>query len=295
MFFKSLYKKLISRRWTIGFVQNDIHGILKGEPLRVSWMKHNYRDRWFADPFILDVTDKEIIVLVEEFYNPIDRGRIARLTIDRQSLDLLKSEPVLTLDTHLSFPVIVRREGKVFIYPENGESGALIMYEYDIKMNKVKVAKIFSDESLADAVVTNVFGEEFMFCTLLSDCSKDMLHIYRQDASGLFKASESISFHGDYIARMAGDFFIVDGKIYRPAQDCNRSYGNGTLIQEVKYNNGVWQFKEVRRYFSCNSTYKLGIHTLNMYRDLIVVDAMGYRYPIAGYSVEMLKKILGKI
>ena len=36
---------------------------------------------WFADPFILDVTKREIIVLVEEWYDSIQRGRISKLTI----------------------------------------------------------------------------------------------------------------------------------------------------------------------------------------------------------------------
>lgn len=290
MFFKSKYRKLISRRWTIGFVQNNIHGILCGEPLCVRWLKHNCKDRWFADPFILDVTEKEIIVLVEEYYNPIRRGRIARLTINRQSMELIKTEPVLTLDTHLSFPVIVRCEGKIFIYPESGESGALTMYEYDVKKNTVKAVEQLCDEFLADAVITNLFGDELMFCTLPPDYNKDTLYIYRRNADGLFKKIESVKFQGDCIARMAGEFFVVDGRIYRPAQDCNNGYGNGTVIQEVKHENGAWEFKEVRRYFSPNLKYELGIHTLNMYKDWIVVDAVGYWNPIVGRCISKLRR-----
>jgi hypothetical protein len=60
-------------KYNIGFVDGSLESIIAGEPMKVNWMKHSYKDRWFADPFILDVTDDEIIVLVEEWYDPIDR------------------------------------------------------------------------------------------------------------------------------------------------------------------------------------------------------------------------------
>src|SRR5574344_1914204 len=79
---KDIVKSLSDERWNIGFISNDLNSIMLGEPIKVNWLKHYYKDSWFADPFILDVTDEEIIVLVEEWYKPIKRGRISKLTID---------------------------------------------------------------------------------------------------------------------------------------------------------------------------------------------------------------------
>lgn len=62
------------------------------------------------------------------------------------------------------------------------------------------------------------------------------------------------------IARNAGDFFECGGKVYRPAQECNRWYGNALSIQ--LYENG--EFKEVRRIPR--------LHTLNSYQGVMVVD-----------------------
>ena len=70
---KKTYRKLTSRKYNIGFVENTLEGILQGEPYRIKWMKHGYADRWFADPFILDVCGNEAQVLVEEFYDLIER------------------------------------------------------------------------------------------------------------------------------------------------------------------------------------------------------------------------------
>jgi hypothetical protein len=112
---------------------NDLDSVMNGDPIHVNWVKHHYKDSWFADPFILDVTDTDIIVLVEEWYKPIRRGRISKLIIDRNTFVLKDLQVVLQLDTHLSFPVIERREDGVYIYPENGESGNLSIYRYNVR------------------------------------------------------------------------------------------------------------------------------------------------------------------
>ena len=86
-----------------------------------------------------------------------------------------------------------------------------------------------------------------------------------QDANALNLELETLNqpktyFFGECIARNAGDFFECGGKVYRPAQECNRWYGNALSIQ--LYENG--EFKEVRRIPH--------MHTLNSYQGVTVVD-----------------------
>ena len=50
----------IKEEYNIGFVDNTYEDIISGKPLSVKWMAHSYKDSWFADPFILDVTDTQI-------------------------------------------------------------------------------------------------------------------------------------------------------------------------------------------------------------------------------------------
>ena len=86
-----------------------------------------------------------------------------------------------------------------------------------------------------------------------------------QDATALNLELETLNqpktyVFGECIARNAGDFFECGGKVYRPAQECNRWYGNALSIQQ--YENG--EFKEVRRIPR--------LHTLNSYQGVTVVD-----------------------
>ena len=184
----------------------------------MKWLKHDSKYSWFADPFILDVTDNEIHVLVEEYYKPIQRGRISRLIIDRYSYELKQKDVVLELRTHLSFPAIIRKEKDVFIYPENGESGELNLYQYFPESNKcVKIETILS-EAVADAIIARVNGEDMLFCTKKTNPNGNELYVFTQDESGRYLEKERYTFD-ENIARMAGDFFEYNGKLYRPTQE----------------------------------------------------------------------------
>ena len=53
-FLKKIYRKFTNWRWEIGFVDNSFAGLVDEEPLKVHWVELPFRDRWFADPYILD-------------------------------------------------------------------------------------------------------------------------------------------------------------------------------------------------------------------------------------------------
>ena len=76
----SLKVKLAHYTWDIAYgIYSDsiITDGLKG--VRVNVVKNPYKNKWFADPFILEEDENVIHFLVEEFDDSIGRGRIARL------------------------------------------------------------------------------------------------------------------------------------------------------------------------------------------------------------------------
>ena len=287
MFIKKVYDHLTSMKWTIGFVENPLGDIIEGKELSISWMQHNYKDRWFADPFVLDVTKDFIYLLVEEFYLPINRAHIAKLTIDKSTKKLLKTDPILKLNTHLSYPAIIRRDNHIYIYPESGQSGKLKLYEFFPESNEMQEKICLIDGDVGDATYTNLFGEDLIFCTIPPKYNEDELHVFKKMENGKYQDSETICFK-DNVGRMAGDFFSYKNRIFRPAQDCNIFYGNGIVIQEIKRENDKWLFDEIVRYYSPNKYYPIGFHTLNMYNDTIVVDALGFQHYYIGTSLNNL-------
>lgn len=273
---KQWYKKQLRHEWTLGFVENGLDGVFSDKPKYV-WVKNPYAEEcWFADPFILDITDTTITLLVEEMRYAVPKGRIAKLMIDRGTMIITDMKIILEEPTHLSFPNILRENGKIYVYPENHDSGELNLYEYDEKKEQLIKVRTLCKQPLTDAVMTDVFGKQQIYSTQMPNPNGSVLNIYEANEKGLFIQSQSITF-ADKHARMAGQFFIYKDKIYRPAQDCNKVYGGAVIIEEVQSINDRLRFNGVKTLFSIHPVLRKGMHTLNEHNDIVVIDVHGYR------------------
>ena len=103
---KRLWHRWVAPHWRIGFLQNTLEEVIAGAEPEIKWMRGKHQDGWFADPFVLKVTDTSISLLAEEFRYKTGKGRIVRLDIDRETLTLEKVTPLID-GCHLSFPFII--------------------------------------------------------------------------------------------------------------------------------------------------------------------------------------------
>lgn len=277
--FNSLLDYIKAIRYNIGFVKENVDDVINGKPITVNWLKHSYKDRWFADPFILDVTDDEFVVLVEEWYDPIQRGRISKLIVDRNTYELKSLKVMIDEGFHMSFPAITRKPDGIYIQPECGATHRLVEYKYNEEQDHFEKINVICDLPLTDSVRNTLFNEDLMFSTKLPDANGKELGIYYWNKSQSRYQIKDYYHFQENLSRMAGNFFICNGKIYRPAQVCIESYGDAVSIQEVTYNNEKWIFRELRRIYSPHPDMDLGFHTFNVYNGIIVVDAVGYRRP----------------
>lgn len=279
-------------KYNIGFVDGSLETVIAGEPMKVNWMKHSYKDRWFADPFIFDVTDDEILILVEEWYDPIQRGRISKLIVDKSTYELKQLKVMIDEGFHLSFPAIVRKDDGIFIQPESSVNNQLVEYKYNKESDSFEKLSVISDLPLTDSVRTNLFGDDLLFSTRLPDANGKELGVYSWDESKKEFVPKEYYHFNDNISRMAGNFFMCNSKIYRPAQVCIKSYGDAVSIQEVSLEDGRFSFREIRRIYSPNLYYNLGFHTFNEYNGIIVVDGLGFRRPQLARALRRMKNIV---
>jgi len=291
-FLKRYYEKYTDIRWNIGFFDFTSDILFSDKPWKIQWMNHSYNDRWFADPFILKVTNSEIQVLAEEYYDPIGRGRISLLYVDRCNFRLKCLSPVLELPSHLSFPAILRVGDDIYIYPENSVTGRLTLYKYDLDQNKVVKERVIIDEPLTDSVMTTFFDKPYLFSTQLPKQNKNILGIYRADSwDGKYVHVYDLTF-SDNIARNAGDVFKIGDRCFRVAQDCNGGYGKGLVFQEILSAKDHFLMKELKRVHPDSWLYHLGMHTFNICRDIAVVDGCGFRRPFIGHFLQSLRSRL---
>lgn len=283
-----LYWRLTVNKWQIGFPQASLEDIAEGGgKFRIETLKEVPSDRWFADPFILEVTPTHIILLVEEFLNSSRKGRLARLTVSRKNYVLERNDTLLELDTHLSFPMIVRKHDNIFICPENCAGGKLNYYEYDMYDGSCKLRGTMSDLPLVDAVLENIDGHEYLFATQKLSANGRCLNIFKTGEDGKFHHCQDYVFNNN-IARNGGAFFRIKDTWYRPAQDCNRGYGRGLSIQRVSCCEGRFEFEEKVRIKSPRGYLDHGMHTLNEHDGVTVVDIASYKCPIIGSMIDNL-------
>ena len=267
---RRLLNKYVYQIWNIAIA--DIGDDLK--PINIKWMKHDYKDRWFADPFIIDETEHYYIVLAEEFIYATRLGRLARLTIDKGTCRLVKNETILDLSTHLSFPNPIVVEGRLYVYPENAAAGNTKYFTYSQGLENPEV---LSELPLADPTIFMIEGMYYLFATLGDECNGNRLRIYQSSKplSG-YKEIQQIEF-ADNTARRAGNVFLWNGRLISPAQICNGDYGKGICFQEITVEDGKFSMKDIRRDDPPSKDYPEGYHTYNVYKsNIVVID--GYRY-----------------
>lgn len=260
-------------RWNIGFIENVLQSVLSGDEIHFHWMRHHIRGSWFADPFVLEVTDNEIILLAEEFVIKEWKGRISKLFVDKNTYQLNRHEVVLDLPYHLSFPIIRRDDNNVYIYPESLASGTLNEYKLSLHGADINHSRVICRASIVDAVIAQFQGISFIFATSLPSLNGNKLDIFKI-GDGQINKLQTVTFE-ENIARNAGDLFTFQGKTYRPAQECNQQYGQAVVIQEMNMGKNGFTFKDVRRIYTSHPILNRGTHTFNIYKDVIVTDTWG--------------------
>ena len=261
--------KYAYQQWNIAIA--DIGKDLK--PANVQWMKHDYTDRWFADPFILGESEDNYIVLVEEFLRDALKGRLARLTLSKEDFHLVKNETILDLDTHLSFPNFIDVNGIRCIYPESQASGMTYYYEYGELLQN---SNVLFPHPVADPVIYQNGEKNYLLYTNDYECNDNKLQVAISDnpLSG-YAHFQTIEFK-DNVARRAGNVFSWGGRLISPAQISNNDYGEGVCLQELSFKKGEIELNEIVRLSPPTRAYPKGFHTYNVFEDKVIID--GYRY-----------------
>ena len=284
---------MYSQNWNIGFCEQSPEDLIDRKVLnKVQWMKHPYRDRWFADPFILKVTDSEIVVFVEECQIERPKGILCELVIDRKTKRLKKRYVLLELDTHLSYPAIIHQCGKVFVYPENGASGKLNIYEYDEVAHKLVRPKIVLDKAVADSTIIKWGGKYNLVATLFPQTQEQAFLFCSDNLFGHYELSSTIPFQSSReYSRPAGNWIVLGNQLFRPAQDCVKRYGAGISMMNVNLNGDNLQEECVFKLYPESRKYSRGLHTINFMSGICVIDGYGFLHPIARSLITSIRKL----
>jgi len=272
--------KLFFKKWIIGVCNDNIENIIRERTFkpRIEWLKINGFESFYADPFILSVKEDEIKLLYEIYPFQDGYGKIALMTLDK---DFCFKSDKLILDTqsHLSYPFIYRENNKTYIFPESAQNKKLSCFEYDDEKDEMYFVKDLIDLPLRDSTILKYKEKYWIFGTQSDNGTDYKLHIYvSENLLGKYRPlTINPVKNGLDGTRAAGNFFEVDGDIYRPTQNCKNSYGESITIYKVIELSETAFIEEPYMTIKMDpkQSFNKGIHsvhTLNILDNTIVVD-----------------------
>ena len=270
-----LIRKFMVQTYNVGIIKKPIGEVIRNgvESGDIKWMKHKYRDRFFADPFMIKEDEDFYYILVEEYLFWEEKGKITLLKIKKHDFSLFERRVVIEQSTHLSFPFCDYNGCKVV--PESVASGKTIQYLLDTDSMTITSEEVVLEEGLIDAAFfTDRMGRKWILTSKI-DNPKEDLYLYLYDGQEYKSVKDgAVVRRSIEETRSAGRLFEYEGVLYRPVQDSGKRYGYQTRIMRVE------KLDETGYEASCvqvingkdNPPFNETLHTFNVYDSCIIVD-----------------------
>ncbi len=236
--------------------------------------------RFYADPFIVE-RDGMIYVFCEEFPYDDLKGIISVFTI---APDGTASKPrqVLERPFHLSYPFVFEHGGETWMIPETFSSGKIELYRAEHFPDRWVFEQVLVDNVVASD--PTLFEKDGLLWLFIADhdhgSSWDTLSLwYADNLKGPWRPHKLNPVLVDArSARPGGKIVVRNGKIIRPAQNCNGYYGRGLVLKEVtRLDIEGYAEHEIADLPPAPEWDMVGVHTLNSGASIEVIDQLGAR------------------
>lgn len=238
------------------------------------------KDRFWADPFVLKRDNKYYIFLEELMYSN-NKGYISLIVMDENGNYELPVK-VLEKDYHLSYPFLIEENGELYMIPESSENRTIELYKCTNFPFKWELEKILmNDIEAVDSTVIFRDNKYWLFANVAENVGAstlDELHLF---SSNSLLSDNWISHPKNPIisdvkrSRPAGNFFELNGKLYRPSQNCSKRYGYGMKINEVvEFNETDYKEIIVESILPNWDKALKATHTINNVDKLTIIDAI---------------------
>ncbi len=263
------HHKLTKPRWTIGIGRLTPKEAVSGaSPREVRWLDNpRGKEAFRADPFALR-QGKTTTIVFEEFEFGQERGRISASVLDERDVEVAYHADILPEACHLSYPFVFEHDGVKYCIAESHEARRAMLYRSsDFPGCWEKHAVLFDDFAAVDSTLHHDGETWWLFCTDHAGGDNTHLHIWFADElCGPWTPHPLNPVKCDVTcSRPAGRLFEVDGRLYRPAQDCAGGYGRAIAINEIQLlSRDDFRERKVAR-LRCQD--RRGMHTISFLGD----------------------------
>jgi hypothetical protein len=232
--------------------------------------------RFYADPFPVTWQGRTF-VFFEDLDHRVGKGIISAVEFDGAG-PVGNVIPVLEESWHLSYPFLIERDGELWMIPESSEHRDVPLYRCVRFPDKwERHSTLLSGLELADATITRHNGINYLFGAWRDGTGgySDTLAIfYAEHLFGPWLPHSSNPVLVDRAStRPAGNFATLNGKLWRPVQDCADGYGSGLGLAEIVELTPTTYRQVVRHSIRPGPAWPgRKVHTLNRCGDLEVID-----------------------
>ncbi len=297
-FFRKYFNKLFYQKWIIGISKENLSDIIRNRKFDpdIIWLFKNSYNKIYGDPFFIRSEDGKIDIIMEVLQFEGDYGRLALLTLDEE-FRISKFKILLDTKSHLSYPFVFKEDGRYFLFPESSKNGRLSCYEFDPVAERLIFLRDVLEFPLLDSTIIKKSGMYWVFGVLTDDNAGYEEHVFYSDnLLGPYKGHPANPVkRGLDGTRSAGSFIEVDGAIYRPAQNCEKEYGDSITIYKINELNDKRVSEEPYMNIEINRSNRhndgmFKIHTINYMNDLILVDGKNWTFSPFRQLVNYLRK-----
>ncbi len=272
---KFLAKMFYQEIWNIGIVRKNIADFLNFPNQKIEWLSRPKFMNFRADPFGFISQNGEKNILFEHYDYWSRKGKICNLKID-ENFKITAEKEILNHKKHLSYPYIFCDGNQKFALVESYKEKKLTLYEVNDDASLKPIRDLFQGMKIVDPSIVKHGGKWWIFFTL-SDQGDDKLHLaFSESLSGEWKMHPRNPVKIDLAsARCGGEIFSHDGALFRPSQNCSKTYGGSIVLNRILSlsEEDFSELEEIQIYPNQLSSWPDGIHTIStLGKNLTLVD-----------------------
>jgi hypothetical protein len=280
---------LYAESWNVAF-RKKTSNILNDKETPFNIIKNSWR-YWAADPFIFEIDDTTYIFA--ELYDYIYcKGTLGYCKLENGKKP--KWKKVISEKFHLSYPYIANDAKNIYIIPESGN--AKILYSYKATSFPKKWARAHLIRKGVNFGDTTPFSLNQNKLALAYDVSNpDKYQLLLIDLEN--PKNDTLILGNHLLQRPAGKFFYKGDTLIRPAQICEKDYGQGLVFYKVSsFEPGNYTEEELTRIFPTELNYSKkmildGMHTYNSNENYEVIDIKTRRFNIINLIFRIFNKL----
>jgi hypothetical protein len=269
----------LAEKWKVGIIPLPAEKLVQPGEFTIPepvWLNTGTkRSAYHADPFGF-VKDGNYHIICEEYDYRNAKGFLTSFRIGTRTYQASRKTVALEKDYHLAFPYLFEFENNHYCIPENSEDSNVDLYLFDISTGKLVFEKTLIEN--LQAIDPSLFFHEGLWWLFFTDktATNERLHIWYSDTlTGLYKSHANNPVKIDIrSSRPAGNPFILNEKLMRPAQDCSIHSGRRICINQISKLSPT-EFAEEEYAIlnpSTSSKFRDGMHTFCVTNGTVIID-----------------------